>query len=65
MDTPTPARISTNGWALAFGASPLLEDATVSVAPGEKVGMVAELAAIKAEVTRLYARWAELDRIGR
>ena len=31
----------------------------------EAPGLIAELEATKAEVARLYARWEELDRIGR
>jgi hypothetical protein len=31
----------------------------------EAAGLVAELEATKAEVTRLYARWEELDQFGR
>ena len=31
----------------------------------EAPGLVAELEAARAEVTRLYARWAELDQIGK
>src|SRR5436853_2842435 len=40
MSTSSPALISANGLALAYGAAPLLEDVTLSVAPGEKVGLV-------------------------
>jgi ATP-binding cassette subfamily F protein uup len=40
MSTLSPALISANGLALAFGAAPLLEEVTLSVAPGEKVGLV-------------------------
>jgi ATP-binding cassette subfamily F protein uup len=40
MSVSSPALISANGLALAFGAAPLLTDVTLSVAPGEKVGLV-------------------------
>lgn len=40
MSVSNPALISANGLALAFGAAPLLTDVTLSVAPGEKVGLV-------------------------
>jgi ATP-binding cassette subfamily F protein uup len=40
MSVSSPALISANGLALAFGAAPLLEEVTLSVAPGEKVGLV-------------------------
>ena len=35
-----PALISANGLALAYGSAPLLAEVTLSVAPGEKVGLV-------------------------
>ncbi len=40
MSVSIPALISANGLALAYGAAPLLEEVTLSVAPGEKVGLV-------------------------
>jgi ATP-binding cassette subfamily F protein uup len=40
MSTSSPALISANGLALAYGAAPLLEDVTLSVAAGEKIGLV-------------------------
>jgi ATP-binding cassette subfamily F protein uup len=40
MSVSNPALISANGLALAFGAAPLLTEVTLSVAPGEKVGLV-------------------------
>ena len=40
MSVTIPALISANGLALAYGAAPLLEEVTLSVAPGEKVGLV-------------------------
>jgi ATP-binding cassette subfamily F protein uup len=40
MSVSNPALLSANGLAIAFGAAPLLADVTLSVAPGEKVGLV-------------------------
>jgi len=40
MSAPNPALLSANGLVLAFGREPLLADVTLSVAPGEKVGLV-------------------------
>ena len=40
MSVTIPALISANSLALAYGAAPLLEEVTLSVAPGEKVGLV-------------------------
>ena len=40
MAALSPALISANGLALAYGAAPLLEEVTLSVAPVEMVGMV-------------------------
>ena len=40
MSASIPALISANGLALAYGAAPLLAEVTLSVAPGEKVGLV-------------------------
>ena len=40
MSLSIPALISANGLTLAYGAAPLLAEVTLSVAPGEKVGLV-------------------------
>jgi ATP-binding cassette subfamily F protein uup len=40
MSVSIPALISANGLTLAYGPQRLLEDVTLSVAPGEKVGLV-------------------------
>src|SRR5258706_2016396 len=55
MGAPSPAWISANGLALAYGAAPLLEDVTLSVAPGEKIGLVGRNGCGKTSLLKILA----------
>ena len=55
MATLSPALISGNGLALAYGAAPLLEEVTLSVAPGEKVGLVGRNGCGKTSLLKILA----------
>src|SRR6266403_2088724 len=55
MATLSPALISANGLALAYGAAPLLEEVTLSVAPGEKVGLVGRNGCGKTSLLKILA----------
>jgi ATP-binding cassette subfamily F protein uup len=61
MATLSPALISANGLALAFGAAPLLEDVTLSVAPGEKVGLVGRNGCGKTSLLKILAGELQAD----
>ena len=55
MASLSPALISGNGLALAYGAAPLLEEVTLSVAPGEKVGLVGRNGCGKTSLLKILA----------
>src|SRR5260221_13787794 len=55
MATLSPALISANGLALAYGAAPLLEEVTLSVASGEKVGLVGRNGCGKTSLLKILA----------
>ena len=55
MATLSPASISANKLALAYGAAPLLEDVTLSVAPGEKIGLVGRNGCGKTSLLKILA----------
>src|ERR1039457_73798 len=55
MAALSPALISANGLALAYGAAPLLEDVTLSVAPGEKIGLVGRNGCGKTSLLKILA----------
>src|SRR5260221_14795688 len=55
MATLSPALISANGLALAYGAAPLLEEVTLSVAAGEKVGLVGRNGCGKTSLLKILA----------
>src|SRR5256886_13104960 len=58
---PGPALLSANDLALAYGHQRLLEAATLSVAPGEKVGLVGRNASGKTSLLRILAGHQEAD----
>src|SRR6266446_1053681 len=51
----SPALISANGLALAYGAAPLLEDVTLSVSAGEKIGLVGRNGCGKTSLLKILA----------
>src|SRR5438046_764379 len=55
MITSSPALISANGLALAYGAAPLLEDVTLSVSAGEKIGLVGRNGCGKTSLLKILA----------
>jgi ABC transport system ATP-binding/permease protein len=55
MSASSPALISANGLALAYGAAPLLEDVTLSVAAGEKIGLVGRNGCGKTSLLKILA----------
>ena len=55
MAALSPALISANGLALAYGAAPLLEEVTLSVAPSEKVGLVGRNGCGKTSLLKILA----------
>src|SRR6266481_1806111 len=57
----SPALISANGLALAYGTAPLLEEVTLSVAPGEKVGLVGRNGCGKTSLLRILAGHQSAD----
>src|ERR1035437_10551365 len=61
MATLSPALISANGLALAVGAAPLLEEVTLSVAPGEKVGLVGRNGCGKTSLLKILAGELQAD----
>ena len=61
MTALSPALISANGLALAFGAAPLLEEVTLSVAPGEKVGLVGRNGCGKTSLLKILAGELQAD----
>src|SRR6266436_2739906 len=55
MSTSSPSLISANRLALAYGAVPLLEDVTLSVAAGEKIGLVGRNGCGKTSLLKILA----------
>ena len=55
MITSSPALISANGLTLAYGAAPLLEDVTLSVSAGEKIGLVGRNGCGKTSLLKILA----------
>src|SRR5437867_1651119 len=58
---PGPALLSANDLALAYGHQHLLEAVTLSVAPGEKVGLVGRNGSGKTSLLRILAEHQEAD----
>src|SRR5438874_427138 len=58
---PGPALLSANDLALAYGHQRLLESLTLSVAPGEKVGLVGRNGSGKTSLLRILAGHREGD----
>ena len=61
MSSPTPALVSANELTLAFGHQQLLAGVTLSVAPGEKVGLVGRNGCGKTSLLRILAGASEPD----
>src|SRR5271156_6739179 len=61
MAALSPALISANGLALAYGAAPLLEEVTLSVAPSEKVGLVGRNGCGKTSLLKILAGEVSAD----
>jgi ATP-binding cassette subfamily F protein uup len=61
MMTPGPALLSANDLALAYGHQRLLEAVTLSVAPGEKVGLVGRNGSGKTSLLRILAGHQSAD----
>src|SRR5437870_1457641 len=59
--TPGPALLTANDLALAYGHQRLLESVTLSVAPGEKVGLVGRNGSGKTSLLRILAGHQEAD----
>lgn len=57
----TPALLSVSELRLAFGLQPLLDGATLSVLPGEKVGLVGRNGSGKTSLFRMMAGDAAAD----
>ena len=64
MSIAIPALISANGLALAYGAAPLLTEVTLSVAPGEKVGLVGRNGCGKTSLLKLLTGELATDTSG-
>src|SRR2546430_16743885 len=58
---PGPALLSANDLALAYGHQRLLEAVTLSVAPGEKVGLVGRNGSEKTSLLRILAGYQSAD----
>src|SRR2546421_6138463 len=58
---PGPALLTANDLALAYGHERLLESVTLSVAPGEKVGLVGRNGSGKTSLLRILAGHQEAD----
>src|SRR5215211_6659894 len=58
---PGPALLTANDLALAYGHQRLLEAVTLSVAPGEKVGLVGRNGCGKTSLLRILAGYQEAD----
>ena len=58
---PGPAPLTANDVALAYGHQRLLESVTLSVAPGEKVGLVGRNGSGKTSLLRVLAGHQEAD----
>jgi ATP-binding cassette subfamily F protein uup len=61
MSSPTPALLSANELTLAFGHQQLLAGVTLSVAPGEKVGLVGRNGCGKTSLLKILAGTNEAD----
>ncbi|HEY6168317.1 MAG TPA: ABC-F family ATP-binding cassette domain-containing protein [Verrucomicrobiae bacterium] len=61
MSSPTPALLSANELTLAFGHQQLLTGVTLSVAPGEKVGLVGRNGCGKTSLLKILASTSEAD----
>src|SRR5881396_2250022 len=59
--TPGPALLTANDLALAYGHQRLLEAVTLSVAPGEKVGLVGRNGCGKTSLLRILAGHQSAD----
>src|SRR5438046_4782139 len=58
---PGPALLTANDLALAYGHQPLLQAVTLSVAPGEKVGLVGRNGSGKTSLLRILAGHQNAD----
>src|SRR2546422_10995351 len=58
---PGPALLTANDLALSYGYQRLLESVTLSVAPGEKVGLVGRNGSGKTSLLRILAGYQEAD----
>ena len=61
MSSPTPALLSANELALAYGWQRLLDGVTLSVAPGEKVGLVGRNGCGKTSLLKILAGEIQAD----
>ncbi|MEW6307253.1 MAG: ATP-binding cassette domain-containing protein, partial [Verrucomicrobiota bacterium] len=61
MSSPTPALLSVNELFLAYGYQRLLEGVTLSVAPGEKVGLVGRNGCGKTSLLKILAGEQKAD----
>src|SRR5262245_14492015 len=61
MSSPTPALLSANELTLAYGHQPLLAGVTLSVAPGEKIGLVGRNGCGKTSLLKILAGASEAD----
>src|SRR5438874_12536047 len=61
MNVIGPALLTANDLALAYGHQRLLESVTLSVAPGEKVGLVGRNGSGKTSLLRILAGHQEAD----